>query len=400
MMETNSSGQTRTETGGGEIAVVSPAILCVDDDQNVLDAFQRQFRRKFALQTALGPHAGLQALHQNGPFQIVISDLQMPVMNGIQFLSAVRTQAPETVRIMLTGQADLSAAMAAVNQGAIFRFLVKPCAPAVLEKVLEAGLEQYRLQNAERQVTQETLLGCVHLLVDVLSMVQPVHFGKANRVRRYVEEVMTTITSSNSWQGPPPSWEFEAAALLSQIGWTTLPPDMVDRAAQQEQPSGPASHVVAAAKMIEGIPRLEVVAKIIGNQANPFKAAAAGDLSVATLGGHLLKAALDFDELVQKGVSHEEAISRMRSRPGLYNPLVLTALESIKEVEAGDRIMDVRFCDLAPGMILEDDVIGSNKLCVMGKGQTITETGILRLAGYASIVPPERLCKVRITRAA
>src|ERR1700680_4492664 len=144
------------------------SILCVDDDPNILEAFQRQCRRKCNLHTAIGPGPGAEALARSGPFAVVVSDLTMPGMNGIQFLGAVKDRSPETIRIMLTGQADLSTAIAAVNQGSIFRFLVKPCAHTVLGKVLEAGLAQYRLLIAERQLTQQTLLGCVEVLVEVL----------------------------------------------------------------------------------------------------------------------------------------------------------------------------------------------------------------------------------------
>jgi len=97
-------------------------ILCVDDEPNVLQAFERQLRREFDLQTALGPELGLQALAANGPFAVVVSDLRMPGMNGIEFLTHVRQTAPDTVRVMLTGDADLGATIKAVNEGRIFQF--------------------------------------------------------------------------------------------------------------------------------------------------------------------------------------------------------------------------------------------------------------------------------------
>jgi response regulator RpfG family c-di-GMP phosphodiesterase len=379
-----------------------PSILFVDDDQNVLESMQRQFRKKYGIQTAMGPQAGLRVFKKDGPFSVVVSDLQMPGMNGIQFLAAVRNQAPETVRIMLTGQGDLSAAVAAVNQGAIFRFLVKPCAPAVLDKVIEAGLDQYRLLNAEKQLTQETLLGSVNLLVEILGLLQPMAFGKANRVRRYVREILKGITTGESWHGPSASWEFEAAALLSQIGWATLPPDLLEKVAHGDAGAtlSPAfiSHAAAAAKMIGRIPRLDTVAQIIANQNTPYSASPEGDVSTAVLGAHLLKGALDFDQLRQRGVPHDEAISRMRSRPGLYNHLVLDALSTIEAAESGDELVDILFRDLAPGMTLEEDVVGTNKLCVLGKGQEITETSLARLSGFASVVPPDRICKVRVRK--
>src|SRR3972149_6213567 len=102
-------------------------ILCVDDDPNILDAFQRQLRKRFALDTAHNGIEGLQAIQDRGPYSVIVSDLRMPGMDGIQFLPVAPQNAPDSVRIMLTGNADLDAAMVAVNEGNIFRFLTKPC---------------------------------------------------------------------------------------------------------------------------------------------------------------------------------------------------------------------------------------------------------------------------------
>ncbi len=102
-------------------------MLLVDDEPNILDGFRRGLRKNFDLETAAGPELGLAALADSGPFAVVVSDFQMPSMNGFQFLSEVARRNPETVRVMLTGQADLRVAASAVNDGNVFRFLTKPC---------------------------------------------------------------------------------------------------------------------------------------------------------------------------------------------------------------------------------------------------------------------------------
>lgn len=101
-------------------------ILCVDDEVNILLSLQRQLRKQFQMESALGPEQALAAIESDGPYAVVVSDLQMPNMNGLELLAKVRDMSPETVRIMLTGQADLDTAIAAVNQGNIFRFLTSP----------------------------------------------------------------------------------------------------------------------------------------------------------------------------------------------------------------------------------------------------------------------------------
>jgi DNA-binding NtrC family response regulator len=120
-------------------------ILLVDDEMSVLDALKRQLHKQFHVYTALSGQEGIAILRILGPFAVVVSDCRMPNMDGIQFLSVVRKFAPNTTRMMLTGNNDLATAMEAVNQGEIFRFLTKPCPPDTFKLALEAGMKQYLL---------------------------------------------------------------------------------------------------------------------------------------------------------------------------------------------------------------------------------------------------------------
>lgn len=118
-------------------------VLCVDDEPNVLEGLKRTLRRSFDVAAAVGPMAGLQILEEDGPFAAIVSDLSMPAMNGVAFFEESRKISPNSSRILLTGQADLNTAVDAVNRGAVFRFLLKPCAPDVLHQALSDGVEQY-----------------------------------------------------------------------------------------------------------------------------------------------------------------------------------------------------------------------------------------------------------------
>ncbi len=123
-------------------------ILLVDDEQSVLDAFHRQLRKQFNIETAVSGHDGLKKIADSGPFAVIISDMRMPVMDGITFLVEVHKVAPESVRMMLTGNADQQTAIDAINRGSIFRFLTKPCSPENLSGAIDAGIVQYRLITA------------------------------------------------------------------------------------------------------------------------------------------------------------------------------------------------------------------------------------------------------------
>ncbi len=119
-------------------------VLFVDDEPLVLDALRRMLRDKFHTYTADSGEKGLAAIEENGPFAVVISDMRMPGMNGAEFLARIRKDAPDTVRMLLTGFTDLDAAIAAVNEGNIFRFLTKPCKKDELVGAINLGLTQYR----------------------------------------------------------------------------------------------------------------------------------------------------------------------------------------------------------------------------------------------------------------
>src|ERR1035441_2270014 len=110
---------------------MSEKILFVDDDPNLLSSCERVLRRNFQIETAEGGEAALARIACHGPYAVVVADRQMPRMDGIQFLHALRERAPDTIRIMLTGNADLEGAIRVVNEGNIFRFLTKPCLPEV-----------------------------------------------------------------------------------------------------------------------------------------------------------------------------------------------------------------------------------------------------------------------------
>lgn len=140
-------------------------ILFVDDEPQVLDGLKRMLYKEFEVDTAVGTDQALTAIRVCGPYSVVVSDMRMPGMNGAQFLAQVRQTAPDTVRMLLTGYTDLNAAVAAVNEGNIFRFLTKPWAKEVLATAITTGLVQHPLDNG-REGTPRTYAHGEHQSTD------------------------------------------------------------------------------------------------------------------------------------------------------------------------------------------------------------------------------------------
>src|ERR1700721_2392392 len=159
-----------------------PLVLCVDDEPRVVEGLALHLRRDYHVVTANGAHGALQLLKAHGAPAVIVSDMRMPGMDGATLLKHVRHLYPETTRILLTGDPGRDVRGAAVNEGQIFRYLTKPCPAEQLRSAIEAGVAHHRLLIAEKVLLQETLIGCIKALVDILATTNPVAFGRSPRV--------------------------------------------------------------------------------------------------------------------------------------------------------------------------------------------------------------------------
>src|SRR5450755_1001410 len=166
-----------------------PCILCVDDEPRVTEGLALLLRRDYRVVTAAGGQAALERLLEIGAPAVVVSDMRMPGMDGAALLKIIRRLYPETARILLTGEPGRNAAVSAINEGQIFRFLTKACAPEQVRAAIEAGVAHHRLMTAEKSLLQETLVGCIRALIDVLALTNPVAFGRSNRVKNVAVDV-------------------------------------------------------------------------------------------------------------------------------------------------------------------------------------------------------------------
>ncbi len=130
-------------------------LLLVDDEDNVLSALERLFVRSgYRVLVANSGPAGLVVLEQHD-IGVIISDQRMPGMTGVEFLSQVKQQYPDIVRLMLSGFADLKAVTAAINEGAIYRFLTKPCDNELLCRNVEEAFRHFEMKRENQRLRRE-----------------------------------------------------------------------------------------------------------------------------------------------------------------------------------------------------------------------------------------------------
>ncbi|MBL9188457.1 MAG: response regulator [Opitutaceae bacterium] len=369
-------------------------ILCVDDDANILAGFQRNLRKQFDLTIALGGEQGLAALEADGPFAVVVADMQMPGMNGIQFLTRVEHAAPDTVRVMLTGNADQKTAMDAVNEGHVFRFLTKPCSPEALAATLEAALGQHRLITAERDILERTLNGTTKVLGDILSIMDPVAFGLGQKLRDCMRACAAHLKIAQTW-------DLELAAMLCQIGYVAIPARVLANyrghlPLKPEEKDMLARVPRTGSDLLANIPRLEGVSRIVHYQQKNFDGTGFPNDSVKgeeiPLGSRLLRVLADMLALESHGQARGKALAELKTRTGHYDPRMLEIVAACFAVPEGTSeqphttVMEVTLQGLCVNHMLVEKIETKDGVMIMGAGTLITPMLLEKLRNFATVV--------------
>ncbi|MBK8231192.1 MAG: response regulator [Candidatus Eisenbacteria bacterium] len=362
-------------------------ILLVDDEPNVLSGLSRQLRGQFQISTANSGQEALDLLQTTGPFAVVMSDMRMPNMNGVELLSAVRERRPDAVRIILSGQSDFIDSIKAVNEGRVFRFLLKPCHRDELRQVLGEATRQYELVIAERQLLRETLRGAVQSLFELLSLSSPAVFGRAAHVRDLVRAMAERDQVEEIWP-------LEVAAAFSQAGLVTIPASVIERHDEGE-PLSPAETEMfervpqVSLDLLASIPRLESVREILRWRDLDFDGQN-GPLDSPTgraipWGARAIRVAAEYDRLLRRRHAPERAIALLRSSPASFDPSLVGCLAESRAVAGeGTPIERCPLAALRPGMRFVEDVFARNGLLLACRGQQVNPELIARLTNFAA----------------
>jgi len=350
-------------------------VLCVDDEKAVLDGLALNLRRRYDVLTAQSGAEGLKLLAEAGPIAVVMSDMRMPNMDGATFLSRARQQEPDAVRLLLTGQADIQSAIAAINEGQIFRFLTKPCPPPTVLAAIDAAAELNRLITSERVLLEQTLHGSIKALTEVLAVTNPISFGRATRIKQIVSDLGAKLELRDRWQ-------VEVAAMLSQLGTIVLPPETVEKVYGGQPLDAEEQKMVARApavteQLVRNIPRLETVAEILAAHLKPRRGADALGNDPhkvhVELMAQCLRAAFDLDSHESQGRTAAQALETMRARLDRYEPRVLDALFELRPAQgAREGVREVTLAVLCVGMVFLDDVKTTNGMLLVARGFEVT----------------------------
>jgi response regulator RpfG family c-di-GMP phosphodiesterase len=353
-----------------------PRILCVDDEPDVLEGLQDNLRRNFAVVTATTPNEGLERLKKEGPFAVVVADMRMPEMNGAAFLGVVRNEAPDAVRILLTGHADADAALAAVNKGQIFRYLTKPCSKETLLQALVAAVGEHRQLSAERALAEQAIRGAVAALEGLLRLIDPEAARRAERLRARAAELAEEV-------GASPAWHVEMAAVLSQVGCAALPVETAENYRHGNSLSEAEAILVdrlpdVADRLLQEVPRIGPISRILTSQNTNVS-----DDADIPLGSRIVRIAHDFDVLTSAGHPPDIALAYMRGRHGRYDAALLETFArlrvgdarrlAVKEIPLGEVELDMQFAE---------DARTPTGSTLVPRGKTVTPALLERLRTF------------------
>jgi putative two-component system response regulator len=311
-------------------------VLFVDDEPSVLAGLRRSVYTEFSADLAGGGEEGLAKVRADGPYPVVVSDMRMPGMDGAAFLATVRTIAPDSIRVMLTGHSDMAAAVRAVNEGQIFRFLTKPVSPETLLATLRACVAQYhaaRLESEQLKITIEALeqldLGTLTALARAIDAKSAWTAGHSERVTNLA------LKMGNAMGLPANSLAIlHRGGLLHDIGKIGTPLTVLDKPGklEPEEMQIMRDHVKIGVHILEPIPCFREALPIVAQHhewfdGSGYPAGLAGEN--ISLHARILTVADCYDAIVsdrpyRKGLPKRQALEILTQKSGTqFDPSVV-----------------------------------------------------------------------------
>ena len=376
-------------------------ILWVDDEPQVISSFGRILRSKFTIVGANSAHLGLEKLKGKEQFSVIVTDMTMPEMDGIEFLHHVHKDHPEIVCVMLTGNHDQKTAVRATNEGEVFRFLNKPISIDDISQVFNEAITEHKLLVHKRELLGKTLSGCVRVLTDVIQIIDPVIFADNVKARSLIEKLEAPLKLSNA-----PT--LILANMLSGIGLVSIPTNYLVKL-HSNQPLSPQERKLfdripeISESILSHVPSLEDICEIIRYLKKDFDG---GGRPIETIRGKDIPWASRFLRVVKDlayyhswGLTWQNALSRMRKRIGTYDPKILDQMDSVFKKEEGvpailreekqseeSGLVKIGISEVKIGQCVASDIESKEGILLLKAGELITPVNYERIKNYAELV--------------
>ena len=354
-----------------------PKILLVTTDTEFRREILTALGNAFAFTWIDNGEEALTRLARERGFEVALSGIKLPGIDGLEFLSRVREQHPTVACIIATVDGDYETALKAINGNGVFRFLTKPCNPEDLKASIEAGVRKHRLDEQENNLWKETMNGCVKMLVEILELSYPEAIARSTRIKHRVRLLGRKMEVK-------PYWLLELVASLSHIGCMGMPKAILAKLEKgielsKEESRTFSMHPVIAAQLLRNIPRMDKVAEIIRHQSTPCRLN-------PPMASRLLRVCLEIDYLDRKGVAACDAVKLLRQHPDTYDATVVEALDKHTMPCMGASGIKVSVGDLEPGMVMSEDLVTEGGAKLLLKGQTLSEASQMRLQAFADLL--------------
>jgi response regulator RpfG family c-di-GMP phosphodiesterase len=369
-------------------------ILFVDDEENVLSSMRRMLRKNAAQWDMAFANSGAEAveLAKTKNFAVVVSDMRMPEMDGLETLSTIKDISPDTVRIMLTGNADQLTAINAINEGEIFRFFTKPCDRGTLIKGIESAIRQHNLITAEKELLEQTLAGSLRVLIDARALSGDDATGPSKLVRKWAKEAAKGLNIK-------PAWPLEMAANLFDIARFAIPAELTLKIKLGKDLTSAEQNILDnmpqnSHDLIANIPRLSKIANIVLHHMRGFDGSGLpknGPVGAELpLESRVLKIVHDAAKHHIKGATLAESFQILEGDPA-YDPGLLDRIRSYllnaafdgKEGEEMETI-PLAVQSLEPGMLIAGNVEGENGNLLLAAGERISDVQIALLRNWVA----------------
>lgn len=381
-------------------------ILIVDDEQATLNLFSSVLKDRYGVETARSAEAALDLIRADPSFAVIVSDVYLPGMSGIDLLKQCAKLAPEMVRVSLTGAPDRGTVVDSVNEGSAFRFVSKPVRIDVLAEIIEAAVQRYDGQRVERDLMETTVRTSVNLLLEVLATLDPTTFELSQRVRASVRVFAKAMRLPNAW-------ELELAASLARIGAVALPPEVVRKAGRKQPLAAREAELIGqiphlGCQLLKQIPRLDRVAQAIRYQAKNFDGTGRPADTIARnaipLGARLVRLFTDRALLELDHVTGYDAYRALSARAGAYDPALLEssfqhfADNILTAATANQDVRTVSAAELEPDAVLVGEIRNAEGMLLVASGTRLTPLIVQRVQTHVTIGAVTGPFSVRISK--